>query len=152
MNTFFKCLTASVWAATLTVSAQSPEETLLAVLKSDAPQQQKADACIELGRVGTRAAVAPLAALLAEEKFSHMARYGLETIPDPAVDAALRAALERLNGRLLVGVIQSVGVRRDAAAVGTRSLACSAIRTLKSRRRRPSRWDASARRRRRSRH
>jgi HEAT repeat protein len=58
-----------------------------------------------------------LAALLADEKLAHMARYALETIPHPSVDEALRAALDRLQGRLLTGVIQSVGVRRDAQAV-----------------------------------
>ena len=107
---------AAALAAATTASAQSPEEPLIAVLKSDAPQQKKADACIDLARLGTKAAVAPLAALLGDEKFAHMARYGLETIPDPAVDEALRAALGQLKGRLLVGVIQSVGVRRDAGA------------------------------------
>ena len=109
-------LSASLAAAAV-ASAQSPEAPLLAVLKSDAPQQQKADACIDLGRVGTKAAVAPLVALLGDEKLSHMARYGLESNPDPSVDEALRAALGQLKGRLLVGVIQSIGVRRDAKAV-----------------------------------
>ncbi|HPC62353.1 MAG TPA: HEAT repeat domain-containing protein, partial [Verrucomicrobiota bacterium] len=37
--------------------------------------------------------------------------------PDPAVDNAFRSALDRLTGRPLVGVIGSVGVRRDAKAV-----------------------------------
>jgi len=46
-----------------------------------------------------------------------MARYGLEPIPDAAVDEALRDALGRLKGRPLVGVIGSIGVRRDAKAV-----------------------------------
>jgi len=46
-----------------------------------------------------------------------MARYGLEPIPDPAVDAALRDNLEKVRGRLLVGVIGSIGVRRDPKAV-----------------------------------
>ena len=46
-----------------------------------------------------------------------MARYGLEPIPDPAVDAALRDALSKLKGRPLIGVIGSLGVRRDAKAV-----------------------------------
>ena len=46
-----------------------------------------------------------------------MARYGLEPIPDPAVDAALRDALGKVKGRLLVGVIGSIGVRRDPKAV-----------------------------------
>lgn len=118
MKRFTCCLliSASLTAAPFAF-AQSPEAALIAVLKSDAPQQQKADACIDLGRVGTKASVAPLAALLGDEKLSHMARYGLEANPDPAVDEALRAALGQLKGKPLVGVIQSVGVRRDAKAV-----------------------------------
>ena len=99
------------------VHAQSPEAQLIAVLKSDAPQQKKGEACIDLAKLGTTESVAPLAALLGDDKLSHMARYGLETIADPAVDEALHAALGHLQGRLLVGVIQSIGVRRDSAAV-----------------------------------
>jgi HEAT repeat protein len=98
-------------------SSAEQVEKCLAVLKSDATQKEKADACRELARIGGREAVAPLAALLADEKLSHMARYGLETIPDPSVDAALREAMGRLGGRLLAGVIGSIGVRQDAAAV-----------------------------------
>jgi HEAT repeat protein len=90
---------------------------LTAVLKSDAPQKEKADACRELARIGTKDAVAPLAALLSDEKLSHMARYGLETIPDPSVDKALREAAGKLQGRMLVGVVGSLGVRRDTKAV-----------------------------------
>jgi HEAT repeat protein len=90
---------------------------LIAVLKSDAPLKEKDAACRELARIGTRDAVPALAALLGDEKLSHMARYALEPIPDPAVDAALRRALGRLKGRRLVGVIGSVGVRRDAGAI-----------------------------------
>ncbi len=90
---------------------------LVAVLKSDASQKEKADACRELARIGTKDAVAPLAALLPDEKLSHMARYALEPIPDSSVDKALREAAGKLQGRLLVGVIGSIGVRRDAKAV-----------------------------------
>jgi HEAT repeat protein len=93
------------------------EAALIQVLTGASSHHQKNDACIELGRVGTQAAVAPLAALLADEKLAHMARYALETIPHPSADEALRAALDRLQGRLLTGVIQSIGVRRDAQAV-----------------------------------
>jgi HEAT repeat protein len=99
-------------------SSTPDESKLIAVLKSDAPQKAKADACRELARVGTKNAVAPLAALLGDEKLSHMARYGLEPIPDPAVDSALRDALAKVKGRNLVGVIGSIGVRRDHQAVG----------------------------------
>ncbi len=71
----------------------------------------------ELARIGTKDSVAPLAALLGDEKLAHMARYALEPIPDPAVDDALRDALGKLKGRPLVGVIGSIGVRRDIKAV-----------------------------------
>jgi HEAT repeat protein len=99
---------------------------LCAVLRSDAPQKEKADACRELARIGTKEAVAPLAALLPDEKLSHMARYGLETIPDSAVDKAFRDALPKLQGRQLVGVIGSLGVRRDTKAVKALSKLLSA--------------------------
>ena len=118
MKNILSCLLiAAVCVLAPLARAQSPEAKLLAVLKSAAPQEQKADACRELARVGTAEAVAPLAALLGDAQLSHMARYGLETIPGPAVDAALRAALGQLKGALLVGVINSLGVRRDAQAV-----------------------------------
>ena len=95
------------------------EAKLIAVLESNAAFKEKADACRRLARVATREAVPTLVALLDDEKLSHMARYALEAIPDAAVDAALRRALGRLKGRTLVGVIGSVGVRRDARASGT---------------------------------
>lgn len=89
------------------------EAQLIAILqKPDAARKEKADACRELGVIGTKDAVAPLAALLADEELSHMARYGLEPIPDPAVDEALLAALGSLKGLPRVGVIGSLGVRR----------------------------------------
>jgi HEAT repeat protein len=89
-----------------------------AVLESDASREDKATACRELGRLGTKDAVPALAALLADPELSHMARYGLEPIPDPSVDDALRAALGKLKGLPLVGVIGSIGVRHDVQAVG----------------------------------
>ena len=98
-------------------SATEQVHQLVGVLKSSAPEKEKADACRELARVGNKEAVAPLAALLGDEHLSHMARYALETIPDPAVDGALRKALGKLHGRPLVGVIGSIGVRRDSKAV-----------------------------------
>ena len=59
----------------------------------------------------------PLAALLPDKELSSWARIPLEAIPDPAADAALREAMGKVQGRLLIGVINSIGVRRDAQAV-----------------------------------
>jgi len=100
-----------------TIPPAGSEGKLIAILKSDASHKEKADACRQLAIIGTKKAVAPLAALLSDEKLSHMARYGLEPIPDPAVDEAFRDALGKLKGRPLVGVIGSIGVRRDTNAV-----------------------------------
>ena len=102
-------------------TAQPPvkeqEPALIAVLKSEASQKEKADACRLLAQIGTKDAVPALAALLADEKLSHMARYALEPIPSPAVDEAFRAALGKLTGAPLVGVIGSIGVRHDSKAI-----------------------------------
>ncbi|MHA1600683.1 MAG: HEAT repeat domain-containing protein [Alphaproteobacteria bacterium] len=101
-----------------TVPAKQDEAKLIAVLKSaDASHKEKVDACRGLSFIGTKKAIPALAALLGDEKLSHMARYGLEPISDPAVDEAFRAALGKLKGMPLVGVIGSVGVRRDTQAV-----------------------------------
>ena len=97
-------------------SAKDRQAKAIAVLKSDAVTKDKADACRELALIGDKDAVPVLAALLADEKMNHMARYALEPIPDPSVDDALRDALGKLKGMPLVGVIGSVGVRRDAKA------------------------------------
>ncbi|MBN8456341.1 MAG: DUF1080 domain-containing protein [Verrucomicrobia bacterium] len=108
------CLAVLLCAGTL--SAQ--EEPLLAVLKSGASPAEKAAACRELARVGTAQAVPVLEPLLADESLSDMARFALEPIPDPAADAALRSALGKVNGRMRVGVISSMAVRKDPGSVG----------------------------------
>jgi HEAT repeat protein len=101
-----------------TVAARQDEPKLIAVLQSqDASQKDKIDACRQLAIIGGRDSIAPLAALLGDEKLSHMARYALEPNPDPAVDQALREALGKVQGGPLVGIIGSIGVRRDAQAV-----------------------------------
>ncbi|MCJ7674225.1 MAG: HEAT repeat domain-containing protein [Sedimentisphaerales bacterium] len=109
--------TVQLFGQTVPPATKEQEAKLIAVLTSDSPQKEKVDACRQLSVIGTQDAVAPLAALLGDEKLSHMARYALEPIPDPAVDEALRDALGKLKGRPLVGVIISIGVRRDTKAV-----------------------------------
>jgi HEAT repeat protein len=102
-----------------TVAPKGDEAKLIAVLKSaDASRQDKIGACRQLAIVGGKDSIAPLAALLGSEELSHNARYALEPNPDPAVDEALRDALGKVKGGPLVGVIGSIGVRRDAKAVG----------------------------------
>jgi len=104
-------------AQTFPRATRQAQAKLLAVLKSAASRKAKSDACRQLAVIATRNAVPVLAALLADEQLSHMARYALEPMPDASVGEALRGALGKLKGRLLVGVIGSLGVRRDTKAV-----------------------------------
>ena len=104
--------------ATAPTSPPSPVETAaLAVLASDAGLREKARACQELGDFGGPASVPALAALLGKEHLADYARSGLEGIKDPSAGEALRTALPTLEGRYLAGAVNSLGVRRDTAAV-----------------------------------
>lgn len=108
--------TSPVWTAP--ISAVPTETELLATLNNkDAALFDKALACKQLAVVGTEAAVPVLAGLLDDEKLSHYARFGLEPIPSAKVDAALLAALGKLKGGHLVGVIDSIANRGKPAAI-----------------------------------
>ncbi|MBN1853315.1 MAG: HEAT repeat domain-containing protein [Pirellulales bacterium] len=112
---FLGCLPASL-VAQQPPPAEGSEEALITVLESNASLFDKAKACQQLATVGTKACVPTLVKLLAQEQLSHYARYALEPIPDQSVDVALRGALGQLEGWHLVGVIQSIGTRRDVNA------------------------------------
>ena len=91
---------------------------LIEILKdSNASEFAKAKACQRLAVVGDKTAVPALAALLGDAKLSHYARFGLEPISDPLADDALRDALGELKGNLLIGVINSIGRRKDPKAL-----------------------------------
>ena len=90
---------------------------LVAVLQSNAPKTEKVKAFKPLAVFGNKDAVPAIAPYLSDEQLSSWARIALEAIPDPACDEALRKAEIGLKGRLLIGVINSIGVRRDAKAV-----------------------------------
>ncbi len=119
-------LAATVITTTISTYAQDPatasvdrERELIAVLQSDAPAADKAITCKRLAIHGTSESVAELAKLLPDAQLSSWARIALEAIPGAAADEALRTASEKLSGDLLVGTINSIGVRRDAGAVAT---------------------------------
>lgn len=93
------------------------EDRLVATLSDEMPFDAKQFVCRKLRVIGTAASVPALAGLLSDEQLSHMARYALERIPDAQAGAALRNSLPRLPGKLKVGVISSLGTRKDAASV-----------------------------------
>ncbi|MBI5821439.1 MAG: hypothetical protein HZA88_20925 [Verrucomicrobia bacterium] len=101
--------------------AAEKQRELIAILKSGAPPAEKAIACKRLAIYGTSEAVSVLAPFLADEHLASWARIALQNIPDSAADDALRDALGKLHGKLLIGVINTLGVRRDANSVGALS-------------------------------
>ncbi|MBC8373840.1 MAG: HEAT repeat domain-containing protein, partial [Planctomycetes bacterium] len=113
-------LIAATLAATTTFAADAKPsgDKQIAVLKSaDATLKAKNDACRELATIGDPKAIPVLASLLGDEKLSHMARYALEPLDNASVDAALRDAMGKLKGNMRIGVINSIGTRRDEKAV-----------------------------------
>jgi len=93
------------------------EQGLLEVLSSDATLAGKQFVCRELSIIGTERSVPALGKMLTGEETSDMARYALERIPGAAVDEALREALSGAKGKPKVGIINSLGQRRDKKAV-----------------------------------
>ncbi len=94
------------------------EKSLLSVLElPDATRTGKDFVCRQLSIIGTEQAVPVLAKMLTYEEYSDMARYALERIPVAAVDAALRDALPKVGGKAKIGIISSLGQRRDKQAV-----------------------------------
>jgi len=89
------------------------ETRLAAVLKSDVPLAAKDYVCRQLRTIGTAGSVPALASLLPDPNLSHMARYALERIPDPAAGAALREQLPKVSGILKIGIISSLGTRGE---------------------------------------
>lgn len=125
-RTFAICVSLAVAASVLLAppgraadeknSPEAREGQLIGVLQSGTPAE-KAITCKRLAVYGTGKAVPALAPLLSDAQLASWARIALEAIPDPAADAALREAMGKLQGRLLIGAINSIGFRRDAQAV-----------------------------------
>jgi HEAT repeat protein len=98
-------------------SSAEKERELIRILQSNVPPAEKAIPCKQLAIYGTKDAVPALAPLLSDPQLASWARIALEAIPGPAADDALRDAMGKLQGKLLVGVINSIAVRRDPKAV-----------------------------------
>lgn len=126
-------------AGCATLPTNPAEQAALDVLGSGAGLHEKARACQELAVVGGPRAVPALAALLDHEQLADYARSGLESIRHPSAGAALTQGLGRLQGRQLAGAVNSLGVRREVAAVpqlealavdGRREVATEALASL----------------------
>lgn len=97
--------------------SQDASELIAVLKKADATDFEKAVACKRLAVVGSADAVPVLREMLLDPKFSHYARYALEPIPSPLVDEALREALAKAEGGVRLGLLNSIGARRDKSAI-----------------------------------
>ena len=93
------------------------EGKLVAVLGENVSRDAKDYCCRILRVIGSADCVPTLASLLSDKELSHSVRYALQSIPDPAAGKALREALPKSSGALKVGIIGSLGARRDVEAV-----------------------------------
>jgi HEAT repeat protein len=93
------------------------EDRLLTTLRGSVTRDAQDYVCRKLAIIGTAAAVPVLAGLLVQQDTSHMARFALERISAPEAGEALRGALPQVTGKMRIGVISSLGSRRDTAAI-----------------------------------
>jgi len=70
----------------------------------------------QLSLSGTAKEVPAIAPLLTDKDLSDMARYAIERISDPSADAAMRAALAKATPRQKIGLINSLGHRKDVTS------------------------------------
>ena len=107
------------WTAAVAHAADNQtatkEKELIEKLRSDSPAAEKAIACKQLAVYGSPEAVPELERLLTDEHLASSSRIALEAIPGPEASEALRKAMDRVKDELLVGTINSIGVRRDAS-------------------------------------
>lgn len=87
------------------------------MLASDGTEDFKSFLCTQISLIGTAAEVPSLVRLLGDEKLGFHARSALERIPGEECSRALRESVAGLTGRPLIGVINTIGARRDASAV-----------------------------------
>jgi HEAT repeat protein len=106
-----------VEAAKDEASREAAEERLVRALGSASTRDAKSFLCRQLRTIGTARSVPRLEPLLIDPELSHMARYALGRIEDPAAAAALHRALGKTSGNLQIGIINTLGERRHREAL-----------------------------------
>ncbi|HSV98839.1 MAG TPA: HEAT repeat domain-containing protein [Sedimentisphaerales bacterium] len=86
-------------------------------LRSDATEDCKEYLLEQISLIGLGSDASTLAALLPNPRLGHAACTALERIPGDEALIALRSALTSLEGPALIGVVNSLGQRRDRKAV-----------------------------------
>jgi HEAT repeat protein len=94
------------------------EGKCVAILESsEATMPAKDFACRMLRYVGSAKCIPAVAKLLTDEKLSHIARWVLQGVADPAAEKALLDAMGKTSGNLRLGIIETLGERHGATAL-----------------------------------
>lgn len=94
------------------------EKQFIELLKNkNTPLAAQQYICDRLSMMGTNASVKILAKLLQEKEASEFARFALERIPGEKSSEALRKSVKKLHDDSQIGMITSLGIRRDEKAV-----------------------------------
>ena len=112
LSTLFVCLLSA------TAMGADDAAALLKVIQStETSDVDRANAFEKIGDIAGEDAVEPLAGFLGDRTWSHYARYALQKMEGEDVTEALLKSLDALQGDLKLGVIGTIGRRRDAIAV-----------------------------------
>ncbi len=98
-------------------SIRQCEEQLAEFLDSDATLAAKMAVCRHLREIGTSVSVPILEKMLLNQETSDIARYALEKIPGTSADRALIQGIDRSEGQVRIGIISSLGQRKNPEAV-----------------------------------
>ncbi len=98
-------------------SKKECEKQLAHFLESDATIAAKLSVCRQLREIGSEASVSVLGKMLLQQDLSDLARYALEKIPGDVAEQALVQGLSRSEGKIQLGIIDSLGNREARSSV-----------------------------------
>lgn len=99
------------------VGADDVAELLKVVQSNESSDVDRANAFEKIGDIAGADALQPLAGFLGDKKWSHYARFALQKMEGENVTETLLNALDTVEGDLLLGLIDTIGRRRDPIAV-----------------------------------
>ena len=99
------------------VDADEASELMKVIQSDDVSDVDRANAFEKIGDVAGADAVEPLVNFLSNKKWSHYARFALQKMDAENVTDTLLQSLDALEGDLRLGLIDTIGRRRDGAAV-----------------------------------
>jgi len=110
--TFFACLLGAT-----AVGANDAAELLKVIQSNETSDVDRANAFQKIGDIAGEDAVEPLAGFLSDKTWSHYARFAFQKMEGENVTNVLLRSLDSLQRELKLGVIDTIGRRRDPIAV-----------------------------------